>query len=232
MDCFYGASTEQRAKLSGPWCASFSGGKDSTSLVTWIEWLRRTGQITPVRPQLVQSDTNVEDPALNAISREMMDLLTRSGWQCAVVEPRIHEKLYNRILGIGNSPVHAGGRKMRWCTRATKIDPMRRWRREHSSGLVITGVRLGESDIRNEKLLKVVSCSAGGECGLPPVDDNTYGPIINWSLCHVIDWLNGAVAKCVRDVLADIFALTPKLVSTSTVCVWGNRRLRHSVNPK
>ena len=63
---FYDSSPEQIAKLSGPWCCSFSGGKDSTSLVTWIEWLRRTGQIAAPRPQLVQSDTKVEDPALNA----------------------------------------------------------------------------------------------------------------------------------------------------------------------
>jgi hypothetical protein len=49
---FYDPTPEHLAKLSGPWCASFSGGKDSTSLVTWVEWLRRAGWITADRRSL------------------------------------------------------------------------------------------------------------------------------------------------------------------------------------
>lgn len=99
------ATAEQIASLSGEWCASYSGGKDSTALVTWIEWLRRSGQLQVARPTLVQSDTGVEEPHLQAISRDMVEVLRASGWKCAMVEPRINEKLYNRILGIGNTPV-------------------------------------------------------------------------------------------------------------------------------
>lgn len=57
---FWLPSPEHLDRLGGPWCCSFSGGKDSTSLVTWIEWLRREGWISVDRPQLVQSDTGVE----------------------------------------------------------------------------------------------------------------------------------------------------------------------------
>jgi len=42
---FYDPTVEHMAKLSGSWTASYSGGKDSTALVTWVEWLRRTGMI-------------------------------------------------------------------------------------------------------------------------------------------------------------------------------------------
>ena len=154
MKSFYEPTAEHLDKLQGPWCASFSGGKDSTSLVTWVEWMRRSGWIKVDRPQLVQSDTGVEYELLQQISHELMDVLTASGWQCVVVKPLIHEKLYNRILGIGNTPIHPGIRSMRWCTRSTKIGPMDRWRKDNSSGLTLTGLRLGESKMRDGKIKK------------------------------------------------------------------------------
>lgn len=207
------------AKLGGDWCASFSGGKDSTSLVTWIEWLRRSGKLTVARPQLVQSDTMVEEPHLQAIARDMVEVLRASGWECAMVEPKINEKLYNRILGVGNTPVHpGGGRFMRWCTRATKIDPMNRWRKEHSSGLVLTGLRLGESAVRDEKIAKA-GCAAGGECGVPAASKNTFGPIINWTLCNVIDWLSGRIARKDRQTLRDILPITKRLIEIYEVSI-------------
>lgn len=211
---FYEPTPEHIAKLNGPWCASYSGGKDSTSLVTWIEWLRRTGQISVAKPQLVQSDTEVEYPILTNISAEMMALLRKSGWECVVVEPRIHEKLYNRILGVGVTPIHPGGRNMRWCTRSTKIDPMKRWRGEHSSGLTLTGLRMGESAIRDEKIMRKAGCSAGGECGVPATNDNTYGPILHWSTCNVFGWLNGEDLKREHwwHAMDDIFEITQRLV--------------------
>lgn len=212
MTSFYDPSEEHLSRLVGPWCCSFSGGKDSTSLVTWIEWLRRAGWIMVERPQLVQSDTGVEDVGLQDVSKELMALLRRFGWECAVVEPQIHQKLYNRILGIGNTPIHPGISSMRWCTRSTKIDPMELWRKDHSSGLTLTGLRLGESAMRDGKLKKR-GCSAGGECGIPDPSDRTYSPLLNWRTCHVIDWLNGLVRKPVRQQMADVFEVTGKLVA-------------------
>lgn len=212
MKSFYEPTPEHIAKLSARWTASYSGGKDSTSLVTWIEWLRRSGQIDCPHPKLVQSDTEVEYAILADTTKRMTAALTASGWECVLVKPKIHEKLYNRILGIGNSPVHPGGRKMRWCTRSTKIDPMERWRKTQADGLILTGVRYGESAIRDGKLKKP-SCGAGGECGLPEISSNTYGPIINWTLCQVIDWLNGAVAKSVRNHISDLLEITGILLS-------------------
>lgn len=217
---FYEATPEHLERLSGPWCASYSGGKDSTSLVTWVEWLRRTGQIDAPRPQLVQSDTMVEEPELQALSHQMMDVLRGRGWECAEVEPYINEKLYNQILGRGLCPVHpGGGRFMRWCTRSTKIDPMKRWREKNSSGLTLTGLRLGESAVRDGKILKAIGCAASGECGIPNPDDNTYSPILDWTTCKVIDWLSGNVAREVRKAMGDVFKLTRKLVEIYSVTV-------------
>lgn len=218
---FYDPTKEHLTRLDGRWCCSYSGGKDSTSLVTWIEYLRRSGWLTVCKPQLVQSDTKVEHLILNGISQDMMALLERHGWECAVVEPKIHEKLYNRILGIGNTPVHPGVRTMRWCTRATKINPMERWRKELSSGLTLTGLRWGESKMRDGKLIKS-GCQAGGECGIPEPSNRTYSPIIDWTTCQVVDWLIGMVGSKVRKVMTDVLQITKRLVEVYEVTVGQN----------
>lgn len=215
---FYEPTAEHLVKLNDPWAASWSGGKDSTALVTWVEYLRRTGWITVAKPQCVQSDTEVEDVGLQGVSVEMMAVLRNCGWECAVVHPKIHEKLYNRILGIGNTPIHPGISRMRWCTRSTKIGPMERWRKEHSGGLCLTGLRMGESTMRDGKLKKR-GCSAGGECGIPDPSDRTYSPILHWSTCQVIDWLNGFGAPNQKKIMADIIPITRKLVEIYAISI-------------
>lgn len=69
MKNFYDPTPRDIAALNGEWDSSYSGGKDSTALVTWIEWLRRTNQIYAPHPRLVQCDTTVE----------YVELLTRIG---------------------------------------------------------------------------------------------------------------------------------------------------------
>jgi DNA sulfur modification protein DndC len=211
MKSFYEPTAEHLTKLAVPWCCSYSGGKDSTSLVTWIEWLRRSGRLEVDSPALVQSDTTVEYAALGDIAADLRGLLTASGWTCAVVVPKVSERLYCRILGIGNTPIHPGITSMRWCTRSTKIDPMDRWRREYADGLTLTGLRLGESAMRDGKLKKR-GCAAGGECGIPDQSERTYSPLLNWTTCQVIDWLNGHLSSEIAGPMADVFAVTRRLV--------------------
>lgn len=217
MRSYYEPTDEQLRRLSEPWTASYSGGKDSTTLVTWVEWLRRSGQLRCDRPRLVQSDTGVEDPGLMAVSAKMVAALRASGWECAMVEPKISERLYNRILGIGNTPIFPGVQGMRWCSRSTKIEPMKRWRKSNAGGLTLTGLRLGESAMRDRKIKS--SCAAGGECGLPMPDETTYSPILHWPLCSVIDWLQGYVDRSIRSTMGDLSAITRELLAIYDVKV-------------
>lgn len=202
-------------ELGKPWIASYSGGKDSTSLVSWIEWLRRTKQIEVEQPRLVLSDTGVEYPFLEEVSASMMNALTASGWQCDVVRPKISEKLYNQIFGRGLTPVRPAIRNMRWCTRATKIDPMKRHRNAIGSNIMhLTGSRWDESEARNGRL-RGAGCSAGGECGTSfGTSQQTgliYSPIVNWTNQQVFDWLCGSVIKSISSVLSDLFTITKQL---------------------
>jgi len=229
---FYTPTENDIAILSGQWNCAFSGGKDSTSLVTWIEWLRRTGQIQCESPSLVRSDTTIEDALLDDIAHDLMNLLRTCGWKCAEVKPKIHEKMFNRILGIGNAPIHPGGRNMRWCTRATKIDPMNRYRKEiEHEGWIVTGLRWGESSARDEKIKKFSGCSAGGECGIPPPGKKTYSPLLEWKLCNIIDWLSGMMGESVRRKLEDIYPLTKRLIEIYNVKI-GQRGLLDWTDPE
>lgn len=218
MKPFYTPSEETLQVLnSRRWICSYSGGKDSTTLVTWIEWLRRSGQVKYDEPRLVQSDTGVEFPFLQGISRRMMELLSSFGWKCDVVRPLVREKLYCQIFGRGVTPIHPAIRRMRWCTRATKIDPMERFSETVGEGHIhLSGVRWGESQQRDGRL-SLGGCSAGGECGLPGPGDRTYGPIITWKTCQVIDWLQGMVVREVRDSIKDLLEVARDLVEVYEV---------------
>lgn len=200
------------------WICSYSGGKDSTSLVTWIEWLRRIGMVRCDTPALVMSDTTVEYPFLRGIADRLTERLTASGWHCEIVTPKVHEKLYNRIFGIGNTPVHPGDRRgMRWCTRATKIDPMQRYSRGVAEDVVnLSGVRWGESDNRDAKLSSG-GCAAGGECGLPDPGEGVFGPIISWKVCKVIEWLSGDADNEVNRTIADLLPMMRELIQVYEV---------------
>lgn len=220
---FYEPTPEHLTRLAVPWSASFSGGKDSSSLVTWVEWLRRADWITIDKPSLVQADTGVEDVNLQSIADDMRAVLTNSGWDCVVVRPAIHERLYNRILGIGNTPIHPGTTRMRWCTRSTKTDPMDRYRERETAAdeIALTGLRLGESTMRDGKIKKH-GCAAGGECGIPDASERTYSPILTWTTCQVVDWLTGMVSKDVMRTMRDVFKVTKRLVDIYNVKIDAN----------
>jgi len=225
---------ELLTRLSEPWIAAYSAGKDSTTMIAYIECLRRSGWIDVASPLAVQSDTGVEDQSLMAVSRRFRKVLGKSGWVFKMVRPKISERLYTQILGRGLPPIHPGIRNFRWCSRSTKKDPMGRFRRKFGNLLTLTGLRWGESDQRDAKLVKA-GCQAGGECGVPDPDNRTYSPIINWSTCMVIDWLNGIVDRETHDLMADVFEVTRELAAVygfrtgqPTFSEWGEAEVQAS----
>ena len=209
---FYHPSTDSIEVLGGKtWVVTYSGGKDSTSLVMWIEWLRRSGQIK-CQPRLVHSNTEVEYPFLEETTQNMMNCLRRSGWECTEVRPKLQDKLYNQIFGRGLPPVHPGIRAMRWCTRSTKVDPMKIFAKSLGKEItMVIGVRWGESSIRDSKLA-ALGCAAGGECGMPRPEANTFSPIVSWTTCQVVDWLQGYVSTQVSNKITDLVEISKTLL--------------------
>jgi DNA sulfur modification protein DndC len=180
------------------WGLAWSGGKDSTTLVTLIVWLLRSGRIPkPESITIMYADTRMELPPLWEAAQEIISELREYGFEVRVVVAPIEKRFFCYMLGRGVPPPT---NKFRWCTGKMKIEPMETelevlFSEKGEKILMLTGIRIGESAVRDARI--VMSCSKdGGECGqgwyqetLPDVMCDKLAPLLHWRLCHVWEWL-------------------------------------------
>lgn len=186
------------------WAIAWSGGKDSSSTLTLIMWLIDTGKVkTPKSLTVFYADTRQELPPLAIAANQIMDELDERGIHVEVVTAPLDKRFMVYILGRGVPPPN--NNTLRWCTRQIKIDPMQaaleqRLAELDGNVLMITGVRQGESAIRDKRI--EMSCSKdGAECGqgwyqkvLPESKGlkgrlATLAPLLHWRVCHIWEWL-------------------------------------------
>lgn len=200
--------TIQSMQAYGPdhehWGIAWSGGKDSTATLTIICWLIDSGKIAaPKTLTVFYADTRQELPPLAISALHIMDELRERGICVEVVRAPLDKRFMVYILGRGVPPPN--NNTLRWCTRQIKIDPMEEAIRRRLDGidgtiLMITGVRQGESAIRDRRI--EMSCGKdGAECGqgwyqqvLPNARGlhgriATLAPLLHWRVCHVWEWL-------------------------------------------
>ncbi|MDN8617814.1 phosphoadenosine phosphosulfate reductase domain-containing protein [Variovorax ginsengisoli] len=200
--------TIQSLQAYGPdhphWGIAWSGGKDSSATLTMICWLIDTGKIKrPETLTVFYADTRQELPPLAIAAEQIMDELRERGIRIEVVTASMDKRFMVYILGRGVPPPN--NNTLRWCTRQIKIDPMEQALRDrvdqlNGQILMITGVRQGESAIRDRRI--EMSCSKdGAECGqgwyqqvLPNAKGlrgrlATLAPLLHWRVCHVWEWL-------------------------------------------
>jgi DNA sulfur modification protein DndC len=180
------------------WALAYSGGKDSSATVTFVAWAIRSGRISaPKSLTVLYADTRMELPPLQRTAFELLDRLRVDGFEAEVVLPNMDDRFYVYMLGRGVPPP---SNTFRWCTAQLKIEPMEaklQSLRELTGQklLMLTGVRLGESAARDQRI--AVSCSRdAGECGQGWFQASTHdaiadtlAPLLHWRLCHVYDWL-------------------------------------------
>jgi len=186
------------------WGIAWSGGKDSSATLTLIIWLIDTGRIKPPKTLTVfYADTRQELLPLANAASQIMDELIERGIRVEVVTAPLDKRFMVYILGRGVPPPN--NNTLRWCTRQIKIDPMahaleQRLAALDGNVLMITGVRQGESAIRDKRI--EMSCGKdGAECGqgwyqkvLPEAKGlkgrlATLAPLLHWRVCHVWEWL-------------------------------------------
>lgn len=179
------------------WAMAWSWGKDSTTLVTLIIQLIKTGQIpAPETLTVFAADTRLELIPLWLSAQILKKQMEECGVRVEIVTAPIDDRFLVYILGRGVPPP---SNTMRWCTGQIKIEPMEAAVSQFISDkegdvLMLTGVRLGESAIRDNRIN--VSCSKdGGECGQGWYQNDfskkmaTLAPILHWRVCNVWDWL-------------------------------------------
>lgn len=181
------------------WAVAWSGGKDSTTVLTLLVHLLESGQVPrPKVLHILYADTRMELTPLAVAAGEIIAELRRRGLDVRTVMAPMDKRFMVYILGRGVPPPN--NNTFRWCTRQIKVDPMRsELQRLVSEGegkiLMLTGVRQGESAIRDQRI--AMSCGRdGAECGqgwyqesLPGSLCDTLAPILHWRVCHVWDWL-------------------------------------------
>ncbi|KSV64074.1 phosphoadenosine phosphosulfate reductase [Sinorhizobium sp. GW3] len=200
--------TLQSMQAYGPshdhWCFAWSGGKDSTATLTLIIHLIKVGRLqAPKTITVFYADTRLELLPLAISAQMVMHQLMELGIHVEVVMAPLDKRFMVYILGRGVPPPN--NNTLRWCTRQIKVDPMtdaiaQRLGEIDGNVLMITGVRQGESAIRDGRI--AMSCGKdGAECGqgwyqkvLPEAKGirgriATLAPILHWRVCNVWDWL-------------------------------------------
>lgn len=180
------------------WAIAYSGGKDSSALLTAVLILILDGRVkAPKSLTVLNSDTRMELPPLQANAMTMLDVVRKKGFKAEVVLPELDDRYFVYMFGRGVPPP---SNRFRWCTPQLKVEPMMaalRSLRDQAGEkiLMLTGVRVGESAARDQRI--AVGCGKNGaECGqgwfqetTPESIADTLAPILHWRVCFVWDWL-------------------------------------------
>ncbi len=180
------------------WAVAFSGGKDSTTVVTLVAQLLASGELAPPKSiTVLYADTRMELPPLQASAMQVLRELANRGIHTQIVLPTLDARFFVYMFGRGVPPPK---NRFRWCTPQLKVEPMERaltslHKATGEKVLMLTGVRVGESAARDQRI--ALSCSRDGtECGqgwfqlrTPEAVADVLAPCLHWRVCHVWDWL-------------------------------------------
>lgn len=181
------------------WVIAWSGGKDSTTVVTLIVSLIESGQIPkPKTLTILLADTRMEFLPIWLAAMNIKAQLEKRKIDVRIVRSSLEDRFHVYMLGRGVPPPN--NTTMRWCTSRIKISPMDKeidkiYKEVGEKVLLFTGVRIGESAARDSRI--ALSCSRNGsECGqgwfqeeISDEKADKLAPIIHWRVCTVWDWL-------------------------------------------
>lgn len=156
------ALKEQYFADNRPWVVTYSGGKDSTTVlhlvITMIQELHTEGKDTK-HIYVVSSDTTVEMPVIENYTNTRLNQITKFSNEtdlkisCHKLEPKVEESFWTLMLGKGYP---APTSSFRWCTERMKIDPATEFLKslvnKHQSILMLLGVRKDESISRSNSI--------------------------------------------------------------------------------
>lgn len=149
---------EQYLMDDRPWVVTYSGGKDSTTVlhlvIRLIQMLHNEGK-DHKHVYVVSSDTTVEMPIIEAYTDTRLNQIKKFADEtdlklsCHKLEPKLEESFWTLMLGLGYP---APTSSFRWCTERLKINPATEFLKglvnKHQSILMLLGVRTDESQAR------------------------------------------------------------------------------------
>lgn len=140
-----------------PWLIGYSGGKDSTLLVSLVyeamKRIKETGAELSKRVYVITSDTMVENPIVKNYMHSSSNSINKAtendglNMQADIIYPEADQTFWSRVIGLGYPTPEPPG--FRWCTDRLKINPMNKYVndriKESGEIIVLLGVRKGES---------------------------------------------------------------------------------------
>ena len=184
-----------------PWIIGFSGGKDSTVILSLIfaaiECLQEKQRQKHI--YVVSSDTLVETPVVVDQIKGVLDTINTVSEQRGLpisahpVYPRTDQTFWVNLLGRGYP---APSSRFRWCTERMKIDPVSEFITERvmefGEVIVVLGSRSQESASRAQVIAKhrIDGSALSRHTSLP--NAYTYMPIESWSADEVWEYLMSA----------------------------------------
>lgn len=168
-----------------PWIIGYSGGKDSTVVLTLV-WKALTaikdtlGGCALTRSVfVVNNDTLVENPIISDYVVEVLDVIKRAAIEqklpitVQVTTPKLEDSFWISFLGKGY-PVP--NNQFRWCTDRLKIKPTTQFILDKvdamGEAIVLIGTRLSESATRAKSIRKHEI--KGKRLSKHPLNPNTY----------------------------------------------------------
>lgn len=139
-----------------PWTVGFSGGKDSTLLVTLV--FQMVNELKPEQRTkkiyVISSDTMVENPIVKKYMHDMSKQINEAGKglgiEGVIITPPCDRTFWAYTIGYGYPTPEPPG--FRWCTDRLKIKPINNYTlqriKEDGEIIMLLGVRKAESSYR------------------------------------------------------------------------------------
>ena len=147
-----------------PWLIGYSGGKDSTLLVSLVyeaaQRLKEAGSELTKRIYIITSDTMVENPIVKNYMHSSSNKINTAAKhdqlniQAKIIFPETDQTFWSRVIGLGYPTPEPPG--FRWCTERLKINPMNAFVNkcieDNGEIVILLGVRKGESLTRQKTI--------------------------------------------------------------------------------
>lgn len=145
-----------------PWLIGYSGGKDSSLLVSLVIEAVSRLPVTERKKKIfiVTSDTGVENPVVKRYmhtSSEKINEFSKvhnANIQADIIYPEVSQSFWSLVIGLGYPTPEPPG--FRWCTERLKILPMNKYTnaiiQKYGEVILLLGVRKAESSTRRRSI--------------------------------------------------------------------------------
>ncbi|KGF29874.1 MAG: DNA phosphorothioation system sulfurtransferase DndC [Prevotella histicola] len=187
---------QEEDRYNRPWIIGFSGGKDSTVLLTltWLamQRLKEQGVLLKRKVYVVCNDTMVENPVIEEYVQNVLEKIRKAAIEqelpisVTMTLPELEDSFWCCTIGKGYP---APNNAFRYCTERMKIKPTTKFIVDQvaadGEAIVLIGTRKGESQKRAMSIKR--HTVKGHRLSKHPLNPNTYtyAPIVELMLEEV-----------------------------------------------